>query len=225
MIDLTVAPSVLPSNTDNSTSLSSFTTTKLFIVKILHTAGIGFGIYLFTFAVLQLSRLIAYIADGKVYPTPGNIWDMSDQQKATAMIAIFFAPIIEEFFFRKLLITGLWRLTKSAPLCALISSLIFALCHQDALTGNYFDNISLLITRTALGLTLAILYLKSHSILMPVVAHMIHNILVLIPKLSLFYAGSALNFGEFTYVIAYSMIAAVGICIVVRLNSYIEFLA
>lgn len=78
---------------------------------------------------------------------------------------VFIAPAMEEFAFRGLLLhrwQKKWGLTKAI----LISSLIFGLTHPDPIGAIAF------------GIAMCILYLKSHSLWLPILCHALNNLVV-----------------------------------------------
>ena len=81
--------------------------------------------------------------------------------------ATIFAPIMEELFFRGIILQKV-AVNIGIIRAILISAIIFALVHFR------YDIVSLLIT----GIILAILYLKSKKLIIPIIYHFIYNLIV-----------------------------------------------
>lgn len=78
--------------------------------------------------------------------------------------AVVLAPLVEEILFRGLLLHRL-TLTQSVPKAVIYTSAIFSLVHMDIY----------LLTRFFLGLSLALLYLKTKTLLVPIIFHACYN--------------------------------------------------
>ena len=85
--------------------------------------------------------------------------------------ALLFAPIMEELFYRGIIFQKL-AITKDSVKALIISALIFTAVHFRS------DVISLFV----IGVTLAILYLKTKQIIVPIICHFVYN-LIFITKL------------------------------------------
>jgi membrane protease YdiL (CAAX protease family) len=104
-------------------------------------------------------------------PDPQNL--MTPALALNLVTAIILAPVAEEIFFRRLLIQSL--LMKYSTLAAiLISSLIFSVLHFHSFH---------LISTMVFSITLALLYLKSRSILICIASHSIFNIFAVLNDL------------------------------------------
>lgn len=79
-------------------------------------------------------------------------------------------PILEEIIFRKIIFGTIYKRTNFI-LAAVISSVIFAVVHQDP---------AHILLYTAMGLTFAFLYVKTKRIIVPIIAHVFMNTLVVI---------------------------------------------
>ena len=93
----------------------------------------------------------------------------------TILFSVILAPIMEELFFRKVLID---RLTPFGDVTAIIvSAVIFGLFH-----GNFYQ----VFYAAGLGLILGWVYLYSGNILYPISLHMLFNLVggVLLPRLA-----------------------------------------
>lgn len=76
--------------------------------------------------------------------------------------AVLLAPIIEEFFFRGILLTR-WAIKWGVSRSILASSLVFALLHQDPIGPFCF------------GYVMAIFYIQTKSLFIPMVTHIVNN--------------------------------------------------
>jgi len=111
----------------------------------------------------------------------------------TDFVGILIAPIIEEFFFRGLVLKNF--LKKYSPVIAiLLSSLLFGVHHLN------FEN---LIFNISAGILFGILYYKTNSLIIVILAHMIWNAFCLLKyeHIQLDMASSILNL--FIYITAF----------------------
>jgi uncharacterized protein len=92
---------------------------------------------------------------------------------ATALLAIGFAPVAEEIFFRGFIFTGLAR-SFGIVIGVVGSSLLFGLAHLA--DPRLYPS---LLPITSIGVILALLYLKTGSIVPPMLAHFTWNTMVL----------------------------------------------
>lgn len=81
-----------------------------------------------------------------------------------AIAALIFAPIMEELFFRGIIFQKL-AITKDPVWALVISALLFTIVHFRS------DIISLF----TIGVTFAILYLKTKQIIVPIISHFVYN--------------------------------------------------
>ncbi len=86
-----------------------------------------------------------------------------------AISVLIFAPIMEELFYRGIIFQKL-AIQKSTAKALVVSALIFTIVHFR------YDVISLF----AIGVTLAILYLKTKQIIVPIICHFLYNLMVTI---------------------------------------------
>lgn len=84
------------------------------------------------------------------------------------IVIIICAPICEELIFRKVLYGNLSNYF-NVGLCLVASSMLFSVAHGD---GHY-------LTYWLIGMLLALCYRYSHTILAPILAHLIMNAIVL----------------------------------------------
>ncbi|GAB9261206.1 CPBP family intramembrane glutamic endopeptidase [Ligilactobacillus animalis] len=82
---------------------------------------------------------------------------------------VIFAPIMEEFVFRKVLFADLGSVIDPIG-AALASSLLFSLAHQD---GHY-------LTYAGIGLVLCLLYARTGRLRIPILAHSLMNLLIIL---------------------------------------------
>jgi uncharacterized protein len=88
------------------------------------------------------------------------------------LISSIFGPILEEIVFRKIIFGSLHK-RLNFFLAALISSVIFALAHLE---------LNHILIYSAIGFTFAFLYVKTNRIIVPIIAHVTMNTLVLITQ-------------------------------------------
>jgi membrane protease YdiL (CAAX protease family) len=86
------------------------------------------------------------------------------------VVTSIIAPILEEIVFRKIIFGSFYR-KFNFWIAAIFSSLVFAAVHWD---------FSHLLVYTAMGMTFAYLYVKTKRILVPIIAHVAMNTLVVI---------------------------------------------
>ena len=86
-----------------------------------------------------------------------------------AIAALIFAPIMEELFYRGIIFQKL-AITKDPIKALAISASLFTLVHFRS------DVISLFV----IGVTTAILYLKTKQIIAPIICHFVYNLIVMI---------------------------------------------
>jgi len=79
-------------------------------------------------------------------------------------IIIIIVPIVEEFIFRGLLLSR-WFVKWGVPRAVIVSSIIFGLMHVDVVGGIVF------------GYVMAILYIKTKSLIIPMAVHSANNLI------------------------------------------------
>jgi membrane protease YdiL (CAAX protease family) len=82
----------------------------------------------------------------------------------TMLSVVILAPVIEEFLFRGLLLTR-WSVKWGAPRAILLSSAIFGILHKEFLGHMFF------------GYVMAVLYIETKSLLVPMLMHAANNAL------------------------------------------------
>ncbi|MGD1858261.1 MAG: lysostaphin resistance A-like protein [Leptolyngbyaceae cyanobacterium] len=86
-------------------------------------------------------------------------------------VAIVFAPLTEEFIFRGVLLQR-WAVRWNLPVGIILSSVLFGLLHENNPLGL-----------TMFGIVMALLYIRSHSLWVPIIAHALNNIVAVTPEL------------------------------------------
>ena len=92
-------------------------------------------------------------------------------QWLTVFLAVVFAPVVEEFIFRGFLLQR-WAVKWGLRGGMVGSSLLFGLLHQQNPLGL-----------TMFGLVMALLYVRTRSLWMPILAHMLNNLLAVLSEL------------------------------------------
>ncbi|MDQ0351818.1 membrane protease YdiL (CAAX protease family) [Alkalibacillus filiformis] len=95
-----------------------------------------------------------------------NIWFI--------LLPIVFAPVLEEIIFRKIIFGELYKRTNFI-IAGIISALIFAAVHMD---------FTYILTYTAMGFAFAYLYVKTKRIIVPIIAHMAMNAIVVLIQMN-----------------------------------------
>jgi membrane protease YdiL (CAAX protease family) len=137
------------------------------------------------FISLFIQSLISYIGvliSGEVTVSQNtqNIIEVITKYPLFAIITIIGGPILEEFVYRRSIIsldqpeTNFW-------VAAVLSSAVFSLAHRDGLFFSYFF----------MGLFFAILYKKTGRIWTSIIAHCGMNALVVVIQLVNFYAEAS----------------------------------
>nr|WP_219914666.1 CPBP family intramembrane glutamic endopeptidase [Thalassobacillus sp. CUG 92003] len=101
-----------------------------------------------------------------------DIIEVAQQSPLFILLPVVFAPITEEIIFRKIIFGSIYKRTNFI-VAVLISSIIFGAFHFD------FSHI---LIYTAMGMVFAFLYVKTKSIITPIVAHMAMNSLVVVAQ-------------------------------------------
>lgn len=95
---------------------------------------------------------------------------------------VIIAPIVEEFIFRGLLLHR-WNKKWGLKYAILLSSLLFGIIHPDPIGA------------TAFGIAMCILYLRTQSLLVPVICHATNNLVIwLFEVASYSYYGPEFNY-------------------------------
>ncbi|MBM7553261.1 CPBP family intramembrane glutamic endopeptidase [Thalassobacillus pellis] len=91
------------------------------------------------------------------------------------LVMVLFAPILEEIIFRKIIFGSIYKRTNFI-IAVIVSALAFAASHFD------FTH---MIVYMAMGIVFAYLYVKTKSIITPIIAHMAMNTVVVIGQYSM----------------------------------------
>ncbi|MEM1238741.1 MAG: type II CAAX endopeptidase family protein [Cyanobacteria bacterium P01_H01_bin.26] len=86
-------------------------------------------------------------------------------------VVIVFAPIAEEFVFRGILLQR-WAVRWNLPAGIVLSSVLFGLLHINNPIGL-----------TMFGVVMALLYIRTRSLWVPIIAHALNNIVAVAPEL------------------------------------------
>lgn len=100
-----------------------------------------------------------------------NLLELTSKYPYLILMIVLFAPIMEEFVFRKAIFTQLSSSNVGMMGSAVISSLIFAFIHFD---GH-------MLVYGTLGLWFCYLYYKTNNILTPILAHSLMNAYASLP--------------------------------------------
>jgi membrane protease YdiL (CAAX protease family) len=79
---------------------------------------------------------------------------------------VIVAPVVEEFVFRGFLLTR-WASIWGASRAIIVTSVLFGLLHPD----NFFGT-------TVVGMVLSLLYMRTRTLLIPILVHMLNNLVV-----------------------------------------------
>ncbi|QHE50861.1 CPBP family intramembrane glutamic endopeptidase [Pontibacillus sp. HMF3514] len=103
-----------------------------------------------------------------------NLMEIAKATPAFIIIIALIAPILEEIIFRKIIFGSLYKVT-NFWIAVFSSSLIFAFVHWD------FEHI---LKYSAMGFVFAFLYVKTKRIIVPIIAHMMMNLIVVLIQLN-----------------------------------------
>ncbi|MDV2581641.1 CPBP family intramembrane glutamic endopeptidase [Alkalibacillus haloalkaliphilus] len=103
-----------------------------------------------------------------------SIMEIIDANIWFIILPIVFAPILEEIIFRKIIFGELYKRTNFI-IAGIISALIFAAVHMD---------FTFILTYTAMGFAFAYLYVKTKRIIVPIIAHMAMNAIVVLIQMN-----------------------------------------
>ncbi|MCT2536701.1 CPBP family intramembrane metalloprotease [Aquibacillus koreensis] len=146
-------------------------------------AGIGMvvlwsfaGVFM-AFAGQMISSLIETFILG-IEPGSENtqqIMEITRSFPLFILVVTIIAPILEEIIFRKIIFGSIYKRTNFI-IAALASAFVFAVVHTD------FTH---LLTYTVMGLVFAFLYVQTKRIIVPIIAHMAMNTVVVLAQLSI----------------------------------------
>ncbi|MFG6121264.1 CPBP family glutamic-type intramembrane protease [Thalassobacillus sp. B23F22_16] len=134
------------------------------------------GVFLAYFA-----QMIAILIETFVFgikPGSENTQDLMEFARMSPVfiiVMVLFAPILEEIIFRKIIFGTIYK-RSNFIVAVLVSAVAFAASHFD------FTH---MVVYTAMGIVFAYLYVKTKSIITPIIAHMAMNTVVVIGQYSL----------------------------------------
>lgn len=102
-----------------------------------------------------------------------QIMDMIQDAAVFLIIPAIFAPILEELIFRKIIFGSLYK-KMNFFWAAIISSFIFGVIHMD---------LTHLLVYTGMGLVFSFLYVRTKTIVVPIIVHMGMNTFVVLAQL------------------------------------------
>ncbi len=128
------------------------------------------GVFMALFA-----QIIAASIEKAIGIEPGSentlrIMELIQSIPAVMIVSSIIGPILEEIVFRKIIFGALYK-KMNFFFAALLSSVIFGFAHFEPIH---------IILYSAMGFTFAFLYVKTKRILVPIIAHMTMNTLVVI---------------------------------------------
>ncbi|OLP64767.1 hypothetical protein BACPU_23570 [Bacillus pumilus] len=132
----------------------------------------GFFLSLFAQSIAGMIELYAF-GIGRESENTQAILSIMDAVPLLVIVVALIGPILEEIIFRKIIFGVIYEKTNFF-IGALVSSVIFAAVHRD------FEHILLY---SAMGFTFAFLYAKTKRIIVPIVAHMLMNSLVVLVQI------------------------------------------
>ena len=125
-----------------------------------------FWITLYWLAV-NVPEAAEFFATGELFAT-GEFTEYAGLYNiAVVVLVVLVAPVVEEFIFRGLLLTR-WSLRWGTTSGILVSSLLFALLHTDPVGAFAF------------GVVLSLLYIRTRTLLVPMIAHGLNNLLAVV---------------------------------------------
>lgn len=130
------------------------------------------GVYIL---YLPLSYLFAAFVTWWLLELPPLIWWRGDAEALTAsiinaLVIVVIAPVIEETFFRGFLLNRWWRKYGVAR-AVIFSSVAFAFIHVEIIGGLVF------------AVVLSLIYVKTRSLIGPIIVHAANNGIALLPLL------------------------------------------
>ncbi|HUU76950.1 MAG TPA: CPBP family intramembrane glutamic endopeptidase [candidate division Zixibacteria bacterium] len=161
-------------------------TSKKQMIKIVQNdlKFLVFGFSVMLFVVAGLEALISFIQE-RFYPdfyvvTPYDFF--KSDNLVVILIAVIsvsiFAPIVEEIFFRWIIIDT-FRGGRNKYATIIFSSLIFAFAHSAAnLSYSFYFFIIHLITTFIIGLIFGIIYYKTRKIILTIILHAVWNLVI-----------------------------------------------
>jgi uncharacterized protein len=125
-------------------------------------------------STLLLGYLLSYLSpslltsewfQGESYPTPSSFPLLN--RVLDALTLVLFAPIVEEVIFRGIFLNR-WTTRWNIRAAVMLSSFFFAILHAGLVSAFIF------------GLCMSLLYLKSRTLFIPILAHFLNNMIALV---------------------------------------------
>ena len=129
-----------------------------------------FGVFLALFAQATAANIERFLGIELGSENTQQIMGIIETFPLAILVSSIIGPILEEIVFRKIIFGSLHK-RFNFFISALISSVIFALAHMEP---------EHVILYSAMGFTFAFLYVKTKHILVPIVAHVSMNTLVVV---------------------------------------------
>ena len=113
----------------------------------------------------NVPEVAEFAAGGEAYAT-GEFTDYPGLYNAEFfMVAVFVAPVVEEFLFRGLLLTR-WATKWGPTVGILLSSLVFGVGHDAGFVGAF-----------TFGIVMSLMYMSTRTLLVPMAAHSLNNLI------------------------------------------------
>ncbi len=127
------------------------------------------SLFLFYLLYLPLAHLFPFIVNLMVLDSGSISYALSEPHSLLLNIIAFcsvviMAPIFEEYLFRGVLLQR-WSQKWNVRKAIIVSSLIFAVLHADILGAFLY------------GVVMSLLYLRTQSLLVPILCHMLNNLI------------------------------------------------
>ncbi|NJP08640.1 MAG: CPBP family intramembrane metalloprotease [Leptolyngbyaceae cyanobacterium RU_5_1] len=141
--------------------------------KWLSTAGLVIATLLFSLSSFQLAfYVISFAAPSFVESLLQELSAQANPQTAAPLLyeplsviaSVIVAPLSEELIFRGFILQR-WAVKWNLPLALIVSSLVFGLLHPNP------------IGLTVFGLVMGLLYVKTRSLMVPILCHALNNVL------------------------------------------------
>lgn len=132
---------------------------------------------LFIAALMLLMLLQSWILKPEAW-----MEQQAEQSRTMVLIMLFsaviLAPLFEEILFRGFLLQGFLLWVPKSPLaCMVLTSILFAAMHTQ------YVHLQTLLVLMLFSLLLCYARIKSNSLILPVILHMLNNLLALLPAL------------------------------------------
>ena len=114
----------------------------------------------------SVPEVAEFAAGGEVYAT-GDYTDYPGLYNAQLfVVAVFVAPVVEEFVFRGILLTR-WAVKWGPTVGILLSSAVFGVIHDLDFVGAF-----------TFGVVMSLLYISTRTLVVPMAAHLLNNLFV-----------------------------------------------